>query len=171
MEGAIKSTLQTFLDKGCINKNDYDRLLPRGSQPGILYGLAKIHKTVVGNCPPCRPILSAINTPTYKISKFLVPILASLTTNEFTIQDSFTFAEEIRKQDKQYIMASLDVNSLFTNIPLEETIKICTDELFKDKNTKKINGLAKTQIRELLTLATKQSLFIFNENFYTQIIH
>ena len=65
-------------------------------------------------------------------------------------------------------MASLDVNSLFTNIPLEETIKICTDELFKDKNTKKVNGLTKTQIKELLTLATKQSLFIFNENFYTQ---
>ena len=27
-------------------------------------------------------------------------------------------------------MGSLDVDSLFTNIPLEETIEICTNELF-----------------------------------------
>ena len=71
MEEAIKETLQNFLNKRYITEDDYYRLAPRGSQPGILYGLAKIHKTIVGNCPPCWPILSAINTPTYKIAKFL----------------------------------------------------------------------------------------------------
>ena len=30
-------------------------------------------------------------------------------------------------------MASLDVDSLFTNVPLDETIKICIDELFKSE--------------------------------------
>ena len=30
-------------------------------------------------------------------------------------------------------MASLDVESLFTNIPLEETIKICCDSLSRDQ--------------------------------------
>ena len=29
-------------------------------------------------------------------------------------------------------MASLDVDSLFTNIPLEETIDICVDNLYND---------------------------------------
>ena len=36
-------------------------------------------------------------------------------------------------------MASLDVDSLFTNIPLDETIDICIDSLYKDdENTPKI---------------------------------
>ena len=42
-----------------------------------------------------RPILSAIGTPTYKLAKFLVPLLYDITQNEFTIKDSFTFVDEI----------------------------------------------------------------------------
>ena len=62
-------------------------------------------------------------------------------------------------------MASLDVDSLFTNIPLDETINICVNELFKGKSKKeKINGLTKSQICELLKLATK------NRSFFSMII-
>ena len=169
MEDTIKETLENFLTKNYISQQDYDKLIPSGSQPGILYGLAKIHKRVIGNCPPCRPILSAINTPTYKIAKFLVPILAPVTCNQFTVKDSFKFAEEIRKNNKDYVMASLDVDSLFTNIPLDETINICVEELFKEKNDIKINGLSKNQVKELLKLATKHSFFLFNDTYYNQI--
>ena len=52
-----------------------------GSNPGILYGLCKVHKTVVDVSPPFRPILSATGTPTYKLAKYLVPKLASITAN------------------------------------------------------------------------------------------
>ena len=52
-------------------------------------------------------------------------------------------------------MGSLDVDSLFTNIPLEETIDICTNKLFE--NMKKIEGLSKIEFKELLSLATKAS--------------
>ncbi len=51
---------------------------------GILYGLPKIHKEGY----PMRPILSAINTFNYNLAKFFVPILADLTTNQFTIKNS-----------------------------------------------------------------------------------
>ena len=44
---------------------------------------------------PFQPILSAINTPTYKLAKFLVPILKSLTSDNYTVKDSFALAEEI----------------------------------------------------------------------------
>ena len=64
-----------------------------------MYELFKVHKDIVDNCPAFRPILSAINTPTYKLAKFLVPILKSLTSNEYTVKDSFAFAEEIVEQD------------------------------------------------------------------------
>ena len=84
--------------------------------------------------------------------------------------DSFKFAEEFRKQDKKFVMASLAVDSLFTNIPLDETINICVDELFNNqsKNNNKINGLTKNQIKELLKLAIKQSFLLFNNNYCIQ---
>ena len=45
-----------------------------------MYGLLKVHKDmIIDNCLPFRPILSAINTPTYKLTKFLVPILSFIT--------------------------------------------------------------------------------------------
>ena len=89
-----------------------------------MYGPCKVHKDIIDNCPPFRYVLSVINTPTNKLAKFLVPILESLTSNEYMVKDSFAFAEEIVEQDSEFFMGSLDVDSLFTNIPLEETIDI-----------------------------------------------
>ena len=64
-------------------------------------------------------------------------------------------------------MASLDVDSLFTNIPLDETIDICIDSLYKDdENTPK---MPKVVFRNLLIVATKESFFMFNNKFYKQI--
>ena len=53
-----------------------------------------------------------------------------MTSNEYTIKDSFAFAEEIVKQDSEFFMGSLDADSLFTNVPLEKTIDICANTLF-----------------------------------------
>ena len=97
-----------------------------GSNPRILYSLCKVHKAVVDVCLPFCPILSSIGTPTYKLTKHLVPKLASITANELSVKDSFCFAEEIVNQNSNFIMGSLDVDSLFTNIPLEETIFVVT---------------------------------------------
>ena len=81
----------------------------------------KTHKASVDNYPPLRPILSALYTPTYKLVKFLVPISKSLTSDEFTVKDSFHFAEDVVCQQPDFFMGSLgslDVHSLFTNLPL-----------------------------------------------------
>ena len=56
----------------------------------------------------CSHFLSPINTPTYKLAKFLVPILKPLTSDEYTVKDSFAFA----KQDPEFFMGILDVDSL-----------------------------------------------------------
>ena len=52
-------------------------------------------------------------------------------------------------------MASLDVDSLFTNVPLDETIKIYIDELFKSEMT--VSGLNKKEMFEKLSLTLKES--------------
>ena len=90
-----------------------------------------------------------------------------MTVNEFTIKDSFAVAKEIVDQDSSLFMASLDVDSLFLNIPLDGTINICTESIFNESDT--VVGLNKSEFKELLSLATKESYFIFNELLYKQI--
>ena len=102
-------------------------LKPVGIRPGVMYGSFKVHKASVVNCPPFRPIFSALNTPTNKRAKFLVPILKPLTTNKFTVKNYFHSSEEIVHQHHDLFMGGLDVDSLFTNIRLEETIEICSN--------------------------------------------
>ena len=107
-----------------------------------------------------------MNTPSYKLVKFLVPLLRPLTSNDFTIKDSFSFAEEVSSFDCGHYMTSFDIESLFTNIPLEETINICVDRLFE--NNTKVNNLTKESFRSLLELATLDSFFIFDGKYYKQ---
>ena len=87
--------------------------------------------------------------------------------NEFTVIDSFHFAEEISQQDSNLHMASLDVDSLFTNIPLEETIDICVDNLYSDNENPP--NIPKHNFRNLLNIATKETFFMFNNKYYKQV--
>ena len=64
-------------------------------------------------------------------------------------------------------MASFDVTSLFTNIPLDETIKIIAGQLFSNSNSFK--GFSRDEFVKLLNLAAKDCHFIFNGKFYDQI--
>ena len=100
------------------------------------------------------------------MSKFFVPILEEHTKNAYTLKDSFEFAEDIVRQDSSLFMTSFDVESLFTNIPLEDTINLCVTKMYKKK--RKVHGLSKSQFKELLGISTKQSFFMFNNTFYTQ---
>ena len=105
-------------------------LKPVGTRPGIMYGSCKAHKKSVDGCPPFTPILSGLQTPTYKLAKYSAPILEPLTNNKHTVKDSFNFATDIVEQDISNFMGSLDIDSIFTNILLEETI------VFKKVNLK-----------------------------------
>ena len=131
-----------------------------------MYSLAKAHKIVTDGLPSFRPILSAIGTPTCKLAKFLVPILEPLTTNEYTIKDSFIFAEELQSFDSKLVMASFDIESLFTNIPLQETIDLCVENLFQDRTH--VDNLSNNSFRELLTRTMSESLILFDQEFYKQ---
>ena len=83
----------------------------------------------------CSPFNFICFTNTYiQAWKYLVPILEPLTKNKYTEKDLFNFATEIVEQDSSNIMGSLDIDSLFTNIPLEKTTEICTNNLFKNNN-------------------------------------
>ena len=147
-----------------LKKKKKKDLYPSGSQPGVLYGLAKIHKALEDRIPSFRPILSAIGTPTYKPAKFCHQLLKPLANNEYTIKDSFSFAKEVLKFDASLFMASFDINSLFTNIPPTETLNLCVQNLCR--NITHVGNLTQSSFCSLLKITMFQSLFIFDGKFY-----
>ena len=75
--------------KRSISDHLHKELYLRGSQPGIMYGLSKIHKPLINNFLKLSPILSANNTATYGWATFFVPLLKCFIMNEYTFKDSF----------------------------------------------------------------------------------
>ena len=67
-------------------------------------------------------------------------------------KDSFSFCEEIKKvKASKKILVSYDVCSLFTSIPLSETIDIDVDLLFEKKTGFKIS---KADLKKLFQCPT-----------------
>ena len=64
-------------------------------------------------------------------------------------------------------MSSFDIQSLFANIPLDETIAICVDMVF-DKR-KKVKAMLKRHFKQLLILSVKSSCFPISDFYYQQI--
>ena len=162
-EDSLISYLRKLKKDKIIDDATFHKILPRGSTPGVLYGLPKVHK------PGCsfRPIVSSINTYNYNLASYLARILQPISTNQFTIKDSFSFADwaKTHKHDNE-MMCSFDASSLFTNVPLDETIQICLEKLYAipDPPT-----LPRSVLKVLLEFATKKSHFIFNGQYYDQI--
>ena len=165
-EGRLNSMINKLKNNSIIDPTLASKLSTSGSSPGIMYGLPKIHKPNV----PMRPILSANNTTSYNLSQYLVTLLSDLSTNEFTIKNSYDFVNYINtlKDSNKYIMCSFDIESLFTNIPLDETIEIIISLLFPDGNNT-FHSFSKSEFKSLLNLATKSSTFLFDDKLYKQI--
>ena len=107
----------------------YDRIYPSGSQPSRLYGTPKVHKTKSNSeVPSFRPIVSSIGSFNYNISRFLCDMLTLFIATDYCTQDSFTFVKEVQEVSvSDHFMVSYDVFSLFTNIPLKETLDLAVD--------------------------------------------
>ena len=155
----------SFKSSGAITNETYYNLSPSGSRPGVLYGLPKIHKA---NCP-IRPIISAVGTFNHKVAQYLVGILKPLASNACTISDTFSFIQELRSihADSNMVMCSFDVVSLFTNVPLDETIALCTNAM--DDKEKITTSISKPYMLQLLNLCTKESAFLFQKKLHKQI--
>ena len=139
-EKHVGKVLKKLVESNSIIGKTRKLLKPVGSRPGVMYDSCTAHEASVANYPSFWPILSALDTPTYNPTKYLVSILKPFTTNEFIVKDSFHFAEEIVDQQLDFFMGNLDVDSLFTNTPLEETIGVCKNKLFKESET--VEGLS-----------------------------
>ena len=65
---------------------------------------------------------------------------------------------------------SIDVSSLFTNIPLDETINIILDQLYPNKDAKLLyKGVKRLTLKRALEWCLKDNTFIFHGRLYKQI--
>ena len=81
---------------------------------------------------------------------------------------SFSFAQQVRSQNFNLYMTSFDIDSLFTNLPLDETINLCADKLFKRK--KKVKGMTKIEFKTLLEFGTTNHFFFLMATFTTRLM-
>ena len=170
----IEDKLNNFIRKikgiADIPENTLKYLSASGSSPGILYGLPKIHKHDFKDKFQFRPIFAAYNNPCFKLAKFIVSVITPFINNEFTVLNSTAFVSELQHLDspnENLFMASYDIENLYCNVPLKETVNIILNRMFISDSCTFL-GLSKQLFRTLLEIATMNSVFIFDGNLYKQ---
>ena len=151
--------------KKCVDVADYFGLKPKGSQPGKLYGMAKVHKD---GCP-LRPVVSMINTPEYNLAKWLDGFIKRFIPSQHTVSSTKEFIGRIKSYSFSgtELLCSFDVTSLFTNVPLKETIDIIANYVYSDDNNCK-PSFSKQVFTNMLEKATS-GMFLYKDKLYRQI--
>ena len=123
---------------------------------------------------PLRPILSMVNAPQHELAKWLASVLhpVLMKYNVHAVKDTFEFCANLEAcaSDRNIsgsFMCSFDV-SVYTNIPLQETLQICLDTLYRDNDVAK-PSMPEKLLKTLLLKATTQVDFSFGEVMYRQV--
>ena len=136
--------------------------------PGHLYGLPKIHKSCTD--PPLRPIISMSGTVTHSIASYLNNIIRPYIESKYILRstDEFLACFGNTKLLNGQVLCSLDVESLFTNVPVAATIDIIIKRAYNHPNLPP-PPLAPEDLRELLSITTQETPFMFNNHNYVQV--
>ena len=79
----------------------------------------------------------------------------------------FSFCEEIQQvSSNDNFLVSFDVCSIFTSIPLQETIEIAIELMFQ--NNPKLR-IMQRELKQFFNFATPGNHFVFNASFYDQV--
>ena len=165
-ETSLQNKLRPLKKKGFLSEANYEKIYPTGSVPARIYGLPKIHKKYA-TVPSFRPIVSSLGTFNYNLAVFLGELLSDVIPTEHSCVDTFTFINELKQANiTDKFITSFDVVSLFTHIPLEETINLAVDKIFNKNPELKIT---KKELKELFIFATSKTNFLFKDTVYDQI--
>ena len=160
----IKFLLQLKRSK-MITPEEYKQMRPdTGSRTPEAYFLVKVHK----NEQPVRLIISSYNSYNYNTAKYLAALLKpAISKCPSYVKDSFHFAKIIQEnKDVPGLMCSLDVSSLFTNVPLDKAIDIAIKKI---KSFHPKLAIDDDKLRELFYYCNRRTNFIFNNEHYDQI--
>ena len=130
------------------------------------YTLTKIHKPV----PVGRPIVSGRGGPTERISSFVDSLLQPIAKKqESYIKDTTHFINRVIENAKipdKAILATLEVCSLYTNIPQEEGINVICQ--YYEEHYQSKPPIPTSTLGELMRLILKENSFQFNGKHYLQ---
>ena len=160
----IKRYLNTLELRGEMTKEENKKIRLKFAQRGRAHRLSKIDKQLF-KLPYFQAIVDTTNAPHYGVSKFLTNLLNPLTQNGYTVKDSFEGAKMIHKIppelfDGGYQYFSFGVTSIFTNVPLNKTINIILERIYKENlaNAK----LRKNALKKLIKGCCTKTAFSFN---------
>ena len=165
LEDKLNHILRNYKKDGRITADFYNSCFASGTNLGVFYGLPKVHKI---NCP-IRPILSACSMHNFNLGKALVPLISYLLSTQHTLKNSaeiVNFISSINNADSVYT-CSLDVESLYTNIPVHECIEIALEELFNRSTM--YHGFSRVDFKKQLVLAVSDTYFKFDNAIYEQV--
>uniref|UniRef100_A0A8C5LW51 Reverse transcriptase domain-containing protein n=1 Tax=Leptobrachium leishanense TaxID=445787 RepID=A0A8C5LW51_9ANUR len=147
-------------------QQELENLVPSNPRMGTFYMLPKIHKP--GN--PGRPIITGVDTLTELISGLIEGILKPLVTNTASyIQDTTDFLNklgDIQTLPADTILVTMDVESLYSNIPHKDGINACLQSLSSHNTPHKYSG---DIITKLIEFILTHNCFSFNNNCYLQM--
>jgi len=118
IEKKLNECLKAWCNANYIDKKVYYSLICNDKPLPRAYGLPKIHKPNI----PYRIIVSCVNTTLYKFASFLHNILhKNLPKHRSLVNNSFDLVGSLSglRVGESDVLLSLDVVSLFTNIPLD----------------------------------------------------
>jgi hypothetical protein len=155
----IKKHIEKFVPVEVTKK-----LKPSGCTTGKLYGTCKVHKDNY----PVRPIVSMVSTPEYELAKYLDKLIKPNMPKCHSIYSNSDLLNKLMNFDHQKgdYCVSFDVVSLFTNIPLEDTITTIANVLYSDDAVMR-PPMPKVSFIALLRCATG-GIFSHRDQLYTQ---
>ena len=164
----VRQLIKSLEQEGHIDKmtEKWLSLTPNPPRIPVFYTLTKIHKpTLVG-----RPIISGCDGPTERISSFvdrLIQPIAQMQDSYLKDTTDFINFIETKKFPANTILVSMDVTSLYTNIPQEEGINtVC--QAYEDYHSKE-PPIPVRYLREMLSLILQENSFQFDGKDYLQI--
>ncbi|XP_067216923.1 reticulocyte-binding protein homolog 1 isoform X1 [Linepithema humile] len=161
----LRNVLTRWKNQKYIDEKTYRCLLETDGVLPRAYGVPKIHKE--GN--PLRIIISTINSPLYKIATYLHKILNdNIPKPENVVKNSYELVKKLtgQKFNTDHSLASFDVISLFTNIPIEKVNESIS------KRWDHIKEKTNIPLKEFLigiNLILNSTYFTFNNTIYKQI--
>ena len=110
-----------------------------------------------------------INTPEYNLAKFLDKLIKPYLPKQYILNSTSHFIGKFKQfpSNEKQVMVSFEVVSLFTNVPLTETINLIADYVYAETNDS-IPPFTQDIFIKLMNLATK-GLFLYKEVLYQQI--
>ena len=167
-EAPLQRFLRKLKQKNFYDEIEHDKLYPSGFAPAPICGTPKMHKfSSCDSFPKLCPIVSSIGTFNCNLARFLCDLLSPLVPNDYSCKDTFSFISQIKNANlSKKVLVSYDITTLFTNIPLQETIDIAINLIFNHNSNLNIT---RKELKNLFLFATSQTHFTFNSKFYNKI--